>query len=145
MRPRRGGASRIPRRCRPRRADRHHRRAPREGAVAAAGSRSAHGSHRLPGRDSVDARLRRPAGDHEWIEYPATRPDQVVERLLGAQIAITNKAPMPAAVIDALPDPRLVAISATGTNVVDLEACRRRGLPCAISAATRCHRSRAHP
>lgn len=79
-------------------------------------------------RDSVDARLRRPACDHEWIEYPATRPDQVVERLRGAQIAITNKAPMPAAVIDALPDLRLVAISATGTNVVDLEACRRRGV-----------------
>ena len=29
---------------------------------------------------------------------------------------------------DALPDLKMVAVAATGTNIVDLEACRRRGI-----------------
>ena len=32
-------------------------------------------------RDSLQADLRRPAFAHDWAEYPATRPDEVVARL----------------------------------------------------------------
>ena len=52
----------------------------------------------------------------------------MVERLQGATIAIVNKAPLPAAAVDALPDLKMVAVAATGTNIVDLDACRRRGI-----------------
>ncbi|RIX44598.1 MAG: D-2-hydroxyacid dehydrogenase [Rhodocyclales bacterium GT-UBC] len=79
-------------------------------------------------RESVIAEVRRPAFEHSWIEYPATPADQVAERLAGATIAITNKAPMPAAVIEALPDLKMIAVAATGTNIVDLDACRARGI-----------------
>ncbi|MDR1994929.1 D-2-hydroxyacid dehydrogenase [Azonexus sp.] len=79
-------------------------------------------------RDSIIAEVRRPDFPHEWIEYPATRPEQVVERLAGASIAITNKMPLPAAAIAALPELKMVAITATGTNIVDLDACRARGI-----------------
>lgn len=79
-------------------------------------------------RESVIAEVRRPAFAHEWIEYPSTRPEQVVERLAGASIAIVNKVPLPAAAIAALPDLKLVAVAATGTNIVDLEACKARGI-----------------
>lgn len=79
-------------------------------------------------RESVIAEVRRPAFEHAWTEYPATPAGQVVERLAGATIAITNKAPMPAAVIEALPDLKMIAVAATGTNIVDLEACRARGI-----------------
>lgn len=79
-------------------------------------------------RDSIIAEVRRPDFAHEWIEYPATRPEQVVERLAGASIAITNKMPLPAAAIAALPDLKMVAVAATGTNIVDLDACRARGI-----------------
>ena len=79
-------------------------------------------------RESVIAQVRRPAFPHEWIEYPATRPEDVAERLAGATIAITNKAPITRSVIAELPDLRLVAVAATGTNVVDLDACRERGI-----------------
>jgi len=79
-------------------------------------------------RESVSARVRRPAFPHEWIEYPATRPEEVAGRLAGATIAITNKAPLTRDVIAALPELRLVAVAATGTNVVDLDACRERGI-----------------
>ncbi len=78
--------------------------------------------------ESVIAEVRRPAFPHEWVTYPKTAPGQVLERLAGATIAISNKVPLSAAAVDALPSLKMVAISATGTNVIDLEACRARGI-----------------
>jgi len=78
--------------------------------------------------ESVVADMRRPSFAHEWVDYPKTAAAQVVERLAGADIAITNKVPLGAAAIAALPALKMVAISATGTNNVDLEACRARGI-----------------
>lgn len=78
--------------------------------------------------ESLIAEVRRPAFAHEWVEYPKTSPAEVVERLAGAAIAITNKVAIDAAAIEALPDLKMIAVSATGTNNVDLEACRRRGI-----------------
>ncbi|MEN3372666.1 D-2-hydroxyacid dehydrogenase [Dechloromonas sp. ZS-1] len=77
---------------------------------------------------SLIATVRRPLGAHDWVEYEKTSPAQVIERLAGAQIAITNKVPIDAAAVDALPDLKMIAVSATGTNNVDLAACQRRGI-----------------
>lgn len=79
-------------------------------------------------RQSIIAEVRRPVFSHTWTEYVKTAPGEVVERLRGCTIAITNKAPMPAAVIEQLPDLQMIAVAATGTNIVDLEACRTRGI-----------------
>jgi glycerate dehydrogenase len=79
-------------------------------------------------RESMIAEVRRPSFAHEWIEYPSTKPEQVVERLAGASIAIINKVPLPAAAIAALPELKMVAVAATGTNIVDLDACNARGI-----------------
>ena len=79
-------------------------------------------------RDSLLATVRRPAFAHDWQDYPATAPDQVRERLQGATIAVTNKVPLRAEMIDQLPDLRMVAVAATGTDNVDLAACRARGI-----------------
>ena len=78
--------------------------------------------------ESLIADVRRPAFVHEWVEHAKTSPSQVIERLAGATIAITNKVPINAAAIAALPDLKMIAISATGTNNVDLNACRGRGI-----------------
>lgn len=79
-------------------------------------------------RDSLQAQVRRPAFEHEWIEYAATDGADVAQRLQGASIAISNKVPIGAADIARLPGLRMIAICATGTNNVDLEACRARGI-----------------
>lgn len=79
-------------------------------------------------RESIIADVRRPAFAHDWVEYAKTTPGHVVERLAGATIAIVNKAPLPAVAVDALPALKMVAVAATGTNIVDLDACRRRGI-----------------
>ena len=78
--------------------------------------------------ESIIAELRQPAFAHDWVSYPKTTPDQVVERLAEATIAVINKAPLPAAAVNALPKLKMVAVAATGTNVIDLEACRARGI-----------------
>ena len=79
-------------------------------------------------RESIIADVRRPSFAHEWIEHAKTAPGEVIGRLQGASIAIVNKVPLPAAAVDALPGLKMVAVAATGTNIVDLEACRRRGI-----------------
>lgn len=79
-------------------------------------------------RDSLIANVRTPAFEHRWRDYPATNADDVVERLRGATIAITNKVPLRADAIARLPDLKMIAVAATGTDNVDLAACRERGI-----------------
>lgn len=79
-------------------------------------------------RDSLIANVRPPAFEHTWRDYPATAQHEVVERLRGATVAITNKVPLRADAIARLPDLKLVAVAATGTDNVDLAACRERGI-----------------
>lgn len=79
-------------------------------------------------RDSLQARLRDLPFAHDWVNYAGTREDEVVARLAGATVAVTNKVPLRAAALDRLPDLKMVAIAATGTDNVDLDACRARGI-----------------
>jgi glycerate dehydrogenase len=73
-------------------------------------------------------RVAHPRFAHEWTEYGATAPDQVAERLAGAEIAITNKAPIRAADLAKLPRLKMIAVAATGYDVIDVGACRERGI-----------------
>jgi glycerate dehydrogenase len=79
-------------------------------------------------RASLKANLRRPGFAHTWQEYPATNPDQVVDRLRDATIAITNKVPLRAATIGRLPQLKMIAVAATGYDVIDIAACRAAGI-----------------
>lgn len=79
-------------------------------------------------RDSLEARVRRPSCPHAWTEYAASAPSEVLERLRGADIAITNKVPLRASDIAQLPCLKMVAIAATGTDNVDLASLRERGI-----------------
>jgi glycerate dehydrogenase len=68
-------------------------------------------------------RLRQPSFKHELVEHAQTAPEDVVRRLRGATIAITNKVPLPAEVLEQLPGLRMVAVAATGTDGVDKPWC----------------------
>ena len=72
--------------------------------------------------------LTKPNFSHDWIEYDRTKPDQVVERLKGAEIAVCNKVPIRRDSIEQLPDLKMIAIPATGYDAFDIEACRERGI-----------------
>src|SRR5258708_11159127 len=73
--------------------------------------------------------LREPRFDHQLIEYENTAPEQVLQRLAGVSIAITNKVALTQEVLDQLPDLKLVAIAATGTDCLDKAAFQRLGRP----------------
>lgn len=60
--------------------------------------------------------------------YGETAPEQVQERLADAEVAVISKVRMTAAVLDAAPALKLILIAATGTDNVDLEAARERGI-----------------
>ncbi|UFH48644.1 2-hydroxyacid dehydrogenase [Pseudomonas sp. KNUC1026] len=64
----------------------------------------------------------------ELTLHPGSEPAQAAERLAGAQVAITNKVPITAEVLAANPQLKLILVSATGTNNVDLAAARAQGI-----------------
>ncbi len=79
-------------------------------------------------RDSVKARVRTPAFDHSYVEHAATTPDQVVERLQEATVAIVNKVQLREPTLAQLPNLRMIAVAATGYDCVDVAACKARGI-----------------
>lgn len=72
--------------------------------------------------------LRAPSFEHRWQSYQETAPGQVVSRLQDADIAIVNKVRLNADTLAQLPGLKLVAIAATGSDNVDLNACRHAGI-----------------
>ncbi|WP_374252131.1 2-hydroxyacid dehydrogenase [Acinetobacter brisouii] len=60
--------------------------------------------------------------------YDATTPEQVLPRLADAEVAIVNKVVLNAESIAQLPKLKLILISATGTNNVDLKAAQAQGI-----------------
>ena len=63
----------------------------------------------------------------EFISYQKTKSDEVVTRLKGVDIVITNKVIIDKAVMDAI-NLKLICISATGMNNVDLEHAKAKNI-----------------
>lgn len=76
-------------------------------------------------------------GDLNWDELQAlgpgeifdrTPPGEVAARAAQAEIVITNKAILHRAQIEALPKLKYIGVTATGYNVVDIDAAKERGI-----------------
>jgi len=79
--------------------------------------------------DQGDADAWRGLAAHgEQIVHPRTASADLVARCAGAEAVLTNKAPLDAATIAALPALRYVGVLGTGYNVVDVDTCRARGI-----------------
>ena len=64
----------------------------------------------------------------EYTAYENTTKEQVVERLKGADVAITNKVVIDGDAMRQLPDLKLICVAATGMNNVDLESAKELGI-----------------
>lgn len=53
----------------------------------------------------------------------------IAERIGDAEIVVMNKTPVSKATIDACPNLKMIAVLATGYNVVDYNYCREKGIP----------------
>jgi lactate dehydrogenase-like 2-hydroxyacid dehydrogenase len=60
--------------------------------------------------------------------YPATLPQQRIERIIGREIVITNKVVIDREVMEACPTLRLICIAATGKNNIDLPCAEEKGI-----------------
>ena len=64
----------------------------------------------------------------ELVLYPASTHQEACHRVADADVILTNKAPVDDAIMACAPVARLICVSATGLNHIDLEAARRRGI-----------------
>lgn len=64
----------------------------------------------------------------ELTVYDRTPPEEAAARIGDAQVVITNKTPIPRALLDACPQIACVCVLATGYNIVDVAAARARGV-----------------
>jgi glycerate dehydrogenase len=79
-------------------------------------------------RASLPVRFRTPACATEYVEYAETTPEQVVERLQGTTVAITNKVALRGPTLAQLPGIKLIAVAATGYDCVDVPYCKQHGI-----------------
>jgi glycerate dehydrogenase len=64
----------------------------------------------------------------ELIGHESTSPDQILDRSHDAEIIITNKVVLDAGILQQLKALRLICVTATGTNNVDLQYCAKHGI-----------------
>jgi glycerate dehydrogenase len=79
-------------------------------------------------RASLKANVRPPAQSESYVEHAKTSVDEIVARLAGATVAITNKVPLRAETLKQLPALRMIAVAATGYDVIDVPYCREAGI-----------------
>ncbi|WP_020173790.1 D-2-hydroxyacid dehydrogenase [Methyloferula stellata] len=80
-------------------------------------------------RGTLGVPLREPSFPHSYTEYDATSPEQIVERLADADIAIINKVQVRTASLEKLPKLKMIAVAATGTDCVDKAYCKAHNIP----------------
>jgi glycerate dehydrogenase len=79
-------------------------------------------------RATLEANIRRPSFEHTWQDYPVTHAGELAARLRSATVAITNKVPLRADALQGLPGLRLIAVAATGYDIVDIGYCKAHGV-----------------
>ncbi|WP_168788602.1 D-2-hydroxyacid dehydrogenase [Paraburkholderia aromaticivorans] len=79
-------------------------------------------------RSTLKADVRRPAFEHHWQQYAVSAANEAADRLEGATIAITNKVPLRAETLARLPRLKLIAVAATGHDVIDTVYCKAHGI-----------------
>ncbi len=66
----------------------------------------------------------------EVTVYPRTESlEDTIQRIGNHEIVLINKVPITEEVFEACPNIKLICVQATGYNVVDCEAAKRRGIP----------------
>ena len=79
-------------------------------------------------RSTLRANVRRPASEHTWNEYSTTAAAEMLNRLGDATIAISNKVPLRKETLSKLPKLKMIAVAATGYDVIDTDYCKARGI-----------------
>ena len=79
-------------------------------------------------RSTLSANVRRPAFEHAWNDHSTTAAAEILDHLGDATIVITNKVPLRAETLSKLPKLKMIAVAATGYDVVDIDYCKAHGI-----------------
>ena len=79
-------------------------------------------------RSTLRANVRRPAFEHAWKEHSKTAASEILDHLQDATIAITNKVPLRAETLSKLSKLKMIAVAATGYDVIDIDYCKGHGI-----------------
>jgi glycerate dehydrogenase len=79
-------------------------------------------------RASLKATVRKPRCAETYVEHEKTAEGDIVGRLAEATVAIVNKVPMREATLRALPHLKMIAVAATGYDVIDVPYCSEHGI-----------------
>ncbi len=87
-------------------------------------------SHRVVflDRASLKAKVRKPAQAQSYVEHEKTSVDELVAKLQDATVCITNKVPLRASTLAQLPELKMIAVAATGYDVIDVAYCKSHGI-----------------
>ena len=79
-------------------------------------------------RATLEAKIRSLKFAAQYTEYEGTETADILPRLRGAAVAIVNKVPLRAPILEQLPELKLIAVAATGVDNVDVAYCRQWGI-----------------
>jgi glycerate dehydrogenase len=79
-------------------------------------------------RSTLQAIVRRPSFEHTWQEYAVSTVAELPQKLRDATIVITNKVPLRAETLQQLPKLKMIAVAATGYDVVDVAYCKANNI-----------------
>ena len=66
---------------------------------------------------------------HLTIYEQTSSQEEAIARIGDHEIVLVNKVPITEAILQACPSIKLICVQATGYNIVDCQACARRGIP----------------
>ena len=64
----------------------------------------------------------------KWSHHPSSKNHEVAERITDCEVVITNKVVISKHELDHAPNLKLILLAATGTDNVDIEACKKKGI-----------------
>ena len=65
----------------------------------------------------------------DWDLYPSTTAEQAVERVRQADVIVTNKVVIDKRLLDRSPSLKVILLTATGMDNIDLDVCKQRSIP----------------
>ena len=64
----------------------------------------------------------------EFVSYPKTSPEELADRIMDAEVIVTNKVKLYAEYLCHAPNLKLICITATGYDNVDINYCKEHGV-----------------
>ena len=64
----------------------------------------------------------------EFVSYPKTEPEEISERIKDAEVIVTNKVKLRADTLCHAPNLKLICVTATGYDNVDIDYCKKNGV-----------------